>query len=168
MTYKDDTRVWPILTQLSSCLCREITAQDLPEPCFCGVLSGDSVSLDYCGECGTRCGMAWVRLVGISATQISTPTGVIIPRTARTCHIASEIIFEVGIVRCAPMPDDDGTMPSMAKQLEAARLQTADMNAALRAITCGCLEADFSVDTWAPISGGDCLGGAWSVIVEVD
>lgn len=159
----DDPLVWPLLTDLASCLCRQITELGLPEPCFCGVLSGDSVALDYCQPCGVKCGMAWVRLAGI----VPQSTGTQISRSARGCPAQLEVSVEVGIARCAPVADARGNPPTMDAQLDAARLQAADMNAARRAVQC-CFDGDATLDAWAPLGPqGGCIGGAWLVTVEV-
>lgn len=78
-----------------------------------------------------------------------------------------EGIVEVGIIRCAPMPDDQSNMPSDAVMLAHAELVYADMAASLRAITCDCTgfpKGDLVVNSWSPLSEqGGCSGGAWLV-----
>lgn len=161
--YTDDTVVWPLALALAECLCTAIRGRNLPEPCFCGVIPGNQVALDYCTDCdSTACGMAWVRVAGI-APRLSA-VGMTAPST--NCNVALEASFEVGIVRCAPMFGPDGAPPSLAAQLDAARLQMADMAAALAAASCCFKGRDVRLDGWAPIGPlGACLGGAWMVTV---
>lgn len=154
---REDSRFWPLLTELASCLCAEIAAAGLPEPCFCGVVPGDAMALDYCTDCGEKCGMAWVRVVSMNVADVGIEGG-------NPCTAPLEATIEVGVARCAPMPDDQGNPPSMADQLEATRVMMADQAAALRAIRC-CSSRDFDVQQWAPAGPqGGCVGGAWSVI----
>lgn len=157
---KDDTSFYPLLVELATCLCAELESAGLPTPCYCGVLPGQVVPLDYCGECGERCGMAWVRLATIGE-ELSL-TGEQVRRTSR-CAVPLQATVEVGVARCAPSPDDLGNPPSEAAQLAATQLQMADMAAALRAITC-CSVADYALGTWTPAGPeGGCLGGSWLV-----
>jgi hypothetical protein len=166
---REDVRFWPALLELASCLCAEIAEAGLPEPCFCGILPGDLVPLDYCQECdGGKCGMAWVRTVNIQEQRVSrydSMEGSSI--RARNCTAPLDMIVEVGVTRCAPMPESDGTPPSMAEQLDSARLVMADQAAALRAIRC-CLDSKYPirVGTWLPMGpSGGCIGGAWTVTI---
>lgn len=163
--YADDAVIWPMAVQLAECLCAQIADRGLPEPCFCGVIPGEAVALDYCTGCDdSACGMAWVRVAGVG-----TRLGFVDQRSARStsgCQVVLEATFEIGIVRCAPMPGSDGSPPSMAAQLDAAQLQLADMAAALRAANCCFDTRDVQLDGWVPIGPlGGCLGGAWSVTV---
>ena len=61
MAFREDVLIYPTMVRLSSCLCAEITASELPEPCFCGIIPGTEQNLD-CGSCDDGCGAAWVRL----------------------------------------------------------------------------------------------------------
>lgn len=157
MTFTPDAQVWPLLTDLASCLCREITDAGLPEPCFCGVLPGAQVALDYCTSCDDgRCGMAWTRLAAILPVLSETPV-------PRRCQVGLVISIEAGVVRCAPMPDDDGNPPSMAEQFEATALQMADQAAIQRALLC-CSGIEAPVlGAYQPLGPlGGCVGGSWT------
>jgi hypothetical protein len=165
----DDTRFWPGMVLLADCLCQQITDSGLPPVCFCGIIPGDAVILDYCTSCdGDACGMAWVRLVS-AGPLIGSPMAVGAANTGvNTCATLLVATIEVGIARCAPMPDDDGAPPTMADQLAAAELHAADMAAVMRAIVCcpGLDQRNMLLLDWAPIGPeGGCLGGRWQVMV---
>jgi hypothetical protein len=156
---REDTRFWPLLTDLASCLCAEIAASQLPEPCFCGILPGGIVALDYCEECDGKCGMAWVRLTTITELRSEQV------QDSSKCTQPLRATVEVGIARCAPTGDESGP-PTMAEQLDTARLLLADQAAVLRAIRC-CTGRMFTLGTWTPMGPqGGCVGGAWTVTFE--
>lgn len=169
MAPRQDVRFWPQMVLLADCLCAEIAASGLPGVCFCGVLAGDSVPLDYCTECdGGGCGMAWVRLSAVtplgSEATATTGTG-----TFNTCTMPLVATVEVGIARCAPMPNEDGEPPTLAEQLDAAQLQAADMAASVRAIRCceGIDQKALVLAQWVPLGpDGGCLGGVWSFTTQ--
>jgi hypothetical protein len=164
VTLVPDTRIWPLATQLASCLCAELTAAGGPEPCFCGVLAGDSVAFDYCSPCeGNACGMAWVRLAAVAPLQSAVGNTIAIGR----CSPSLVATFEVGVLRCAPTLTEDGGLPSMADQLDAAELQASDMAAAGRAAACCFTDGRLViVGAWTPVGPqGGCLGGSWTVTV---
>lgn len=157
---------WSDLTELASCLCQALTDRGRPDTCFCGVIGGAIVPLDYCATCEEKCGMAWVRLVSVEEAQFGiteNATGL----GGNPCAAPLQATIEVGVTRCAPTMDDNGEPPTMADQLAAAEGQTADMMAALYAIRC-CYEplGDVVVGTWTPIGpDGVCMGGSWSITV---
>jgi len=137
--------------------------------CFCGLMPGGDVPLDYCGGgCDTEgCGgQAWVRVVSIfpttdfpSSTQLA------------TCATNRGMTLEVGHAMCAPQPDDDGTPPDVAAQYAATALQMASMDAMWRAINC-CFGVDYDKDyvlgEYNSIGvGGGCLAAVWRVTVEL-
>jgi hypothetical protein len=162
---RPDTMFYPQLLRLASCLCSEIADSGLPEPCFCGLLPGDNVPLDYCSPCDDQCGMAWVRVIGVVQSQ-NMSTSAFASATPAGCG-PLEATVEVGIARCAPGPDSDGNPPSMADQLAASELTMADMAAALRAIKCCFANSnDYLVANWTPFGpAGGCMGGTWSLTI---
>lgn len=167
MTLRQDTRIFPLALRLAECLCGELAEAGGPETCFCGVLAGDTVTMDYCSPCGGgRCGMAWVRIASVlplAAVGFNVNFAV-----SEKCAPALAGVFEVGVLRCAPTFAPGGELPSLADQLAAAELQASDMGAAGRAASC-CFAKDgrfVTVGSWNPIGPvGDCLGGAWTVTV---
>lgn len=147
-----------ILESLADCLCTAVNANQ--PTCFCGVLPGAQVALDYAGcyEGGCENGMAWVRLSGMY------PASAIGQANLRpgNCSVGTGVDIEVGVIRCAPQPADDGTPPSAADQATASALQLADATAAKAAVLCcdGLSLQDTIVAGWVPIGPeGAVLGG---------
>jgi hypothetical protein len=171
--FREDTTVYPVMVQLSACLCTEIQASGLPNPCFCGVLPGSSVVLDFCGDgkCGGTCGgQAWVRPVDMYPSA-QFPVADVNPTN---CNSPLAFRLEVGIARCMPMGTNSAvggyTPPTLEQQLDAARLQMADMAAIRRAIQC-CMAAndnlDYVLESYTPlIPQGGCGGGAFTVVIR--
>lgn len=154
---------------LSDCLCAAISDAGLTVPCFCGVLTGDQAVADFCGPCdqGKPCGMAWVRMVGITPVPLNVGAG---GSPIQRCMPPLDATIEVGIMRCAPLPDEQGNLPSAQAMLLHAEQTYADMAAALRAITCDCTgftKGDLVVEGWSPVSEqGGCSGGIWLVTMS--
>lgn len=157
-----DDRAWPVMLRLVDCLRERILDAGVPEPAFIGVLPGASPALDWCGpDCG---GQAWVRLVlATPSTEFPTPDGeptFFIPPQAST--------FEVGLLRCAPMPQGD-ILPSADEQFEATRLQLADMRVLRDTIQCCFGDTEFLLGSYVPRGPqGGCVGGTWNVTVSSD
>lgn len=171
MAYTDDRQVWPMLVDLASCVCAELTNAGLPGTCFCGVIPGQ-VAFDHCGtncesdDCG---GMAWVTpLQVIPSEQLATSAGIGVA-APRRCQIPDlTVVFQCGVVRCAPMPVDSGTPPSLPEYLDAARLQLADMAAVERALLC-CFPDPPTLTGWDSIGpDGGCLGGVWTATFTLE
>jgi hypothetical protein len=161
--FREDTKVWPLLTQLATCLCQELASSGLPEPCFCGVVPGE-VALDFCDACedGSCGGTAWV-----SANSMTPALSMGLLAPTRCSVGLIDMVFQVGVVRCAPMADDSGTPPDGAAYLAAAELQMADMAASLRAIVC-CLDDQLPViGGWTSYGPeGGCVGGVWTATLQ--
>jgi hypothetical protein len=161
----DDTLVWPFLEDLAAELQVEIEDSGLKEPCWIGVLPGALVALDYCGSCGSKCGMAWVRLSAIN--EWVDETGV---ADFSRCASLFTATFEMGIVRCHQTLDESGNPMSMTYQSEATRVQLAEMAAMKRVLLCSSLMANRNVTLggYQPIGpDGGCVGGSWSVLVDM-
>lgn len=152
-----EVRVGTLVNALASCLCDELEQAEressIPKPCFCGVLPGSVVSFDYCDEGG----MAWARLAQI--------TPVMLP--GRNCVMEYDVTVELAIMRCAPVIEEDGDLPTMEEQLAAAMLQNFDMGLMHKVITC-CegIPASFTMQemgAYIPVGpDGACVGGAWT------
>lgn len=170
----DDTVAFPVLEALAACLCQEIAAADLPEPCFCGVLAGQLVANEHCGseDCaGDGCtgGQAWVRLAGVyPSSQFPVQD-----QDQATCATLLAVEIEVGVARCAPVVSDEGgamegDAPTLAQWHATTRLQMADMAAMRRAVLCclGARSRDYLLGAYAPFGPeGGCVGGIWTVTV---
>lgn len=160
-TFSDDHLVWPALTELVTCLCSTIEERGLPDLCFCGLVPGEQVAWDYVGASGGD-GMAWVRLMNVYPSTTFPTTD----STLRSCASPLAAQVELGILRCAPMPGDDGTPPSMAAQWEATRLQMADMRALYAAVKCCYAKHKDAMvlGQYAPAGpAGGVVGGTWQV-----
>lgn len=158
---------WPnqvqaALEQVAACLCIQIAADDLPGLCFCGVVSGAQVALDYGGGtegCQEGCGMAWVRLVTLyPSSAAGVPS-----EEAGNCGEGLGIEIEVGIVRCAWTPDEDGAGPTEADLLSDTELQVADAMTMRRAIICCAPAKDINMGVYTPYGPqGATVGGFWT------
>lgn len=173
---EDDAYVWPTMVALAACLCEQIELRELPKPCYCGVLAGSTVSLDYCGPgpdgtCNGSCGgQAWVRPVDIFPSTVFPNRDAV----ASNCNSPLAARLEVGIARCVPQGTNsaiNGYVPPSKEDLEqAARLQMADMSAIYAAIRC-CMGADenldYFVEAYTPlVPQGGCGGGAFTVVIR--
>ena len=152
-----------MLEQLATCLCGKITELDLPAPCYCGVLPGAGVAVDT-GECLDGDGMAYVRLVN---TYPSETPGVQLTRPGN-CGVSLGFDLEVGMWRNYPI-DELGNPIGEVDNLAVSRLQMADLDAMMKAISCGCWldPADYVVGQYAPAGpmggmvGGTILVSGW-------
>jgi hypothetical protein len=152
------------LTDLATCLCRQITENGGPETCFCGVIPGDAAIQDYAGDCATGCGMAWVRLVSMMPMS-----GVDLQNTdPGNCSSEVGAIVEVGIMRCIGSGDQRRTAPKDAELLRATEQQIKDALTMRQAIACcpSIDSKDFILGAYAPMGPmGGLVGGAWSLTV---
>lgn len=152
------------LCELATCLCAGVKSAGLPEPCFCGVMPGDAVARDYCDPCDDgRCGAVWARLVSI-ASESQLPDG----GTTAICNLVIPVLnIEVGAVRCAPMPDSDGTPPDEAAMLGATQIQIVEAGVMHDAIACCADKYDVVLGSYTPTGpAGGCLGGIWTAQVR--
>lgn len=170
MALREDTVVYPTLIALSACLCQELELAGGPPLCYCGPVTGD-VALDFCGgSCdGAGCGgQAWVRFVDIYPSS----TFPSVDNTLSNCKAPFAYTLEVGTARCAPSGESGPsgyTPPTMSENVEAIRLQLADVAAMRRAIQCcfGAGEYDYSMGAYTQIgiNGGGCVGGLINLVV---
>lgn len=148
----DDILAWPRMNLLAACLEQEVTAADLPQLSYIGVMPG--------GQAAMECDFGWVRLVtAFNYTQFP------IPNQRVGCDPgALGFNMEVGIGRCYPIPSD-GSAPSAEQAAEGTRLQMADMAAIRRAIIC-CLgdDVEYLFGQYTPFGPqGGIVGGSWQV-----
>lgn len=164
----EDDLIYPAIIRLVACLEASIKKRNLPMPCSVAPMVGDLV-LDYCGSCSDKgCGQAWVRMVD-SFPSIDFPQRV---EDTNNCLVPWAYTLEIGIVRCKPTGKTTGIRgfvpPTMQQNVDALRLQTADMRAMREAIACcfGAGDTPYMVRAYEPGSpDGDCLGGVFQVIV---
>lgn len=150
-----------VLTDLATCLCAQITADDSPETCFCGVVPGGSVIAEYAGDCDDTDGMAWVRL---ALTYPSESVGLASQRVGN-CSVGIGFDVEVGMLRRYPLDAealDEATLLGLMEQ------QVKDMNTMRKAIQCcpSLPSKDYILGTYTPTGPiGDMIGGLWSLFV---
>lgn len=158
------TRLAAAVASLVECLCKALAEEGAGPTCFCGVVPGDQVAWDYCGECsGGNCGMGYVKVNSVFATS-TFPGG----REFSKCNAYLAVELTVGALRCAPMPDEDGALPSEEEMQESWLATVADMGAIHRAIAC-CGFSDYFLGNYEPQGPqGGCVGGEWTVTVLLD
>jgi hypothetical protein len=149
-----------LMQTLRDCLCAEITLSGR-DVCACSILPGPQTVADYSGD-----GQAWVRLVtAYPSTTFPAPDNV------GTCASPVAWVLEVGIARCAPVPDAAGSPPSIEDLEAVTEAQIADMDLIRRAIHCCLNDAvndayEYVLGQYAPVGSGDVLGGQWLVTVR--
>ena len=148
------------LIDLSACLADELTQPT----CWHGVWPGEEVPMDFCaGECDDdRCGMAYVRM-----SQMFPSTEFPVADAAAQCTSPLAYEIMVGVTRCAPVAQVDGSLPDPEEFAASALLQAEDQAAMVRAIRC-CMSSDMLhvVGLWLPIGPlGGCVGGQMTVMV---
>lgn len=162
--YVEDFLIYPHMVALAACLCAEIVASGLAEPCFCGITEGTEANLD-CGSCENGCGAAWVRLdSAVPTTDFPNAN-----TSSAKCNTDVAFILEVGVTRCfTPFADERGNPVGVAEHLASTRDQLADMAAMRRAIAC-CFatgDTEYVLGAYSPIPfAGGCGGGSWQVTV---
>lgn len=156
-------RISVLLSDLATCLCAQIIEDELPPTCFCGVVPGDEVAMDYAGDCDDACGMAWVRLVNAyPSTSIGSP----IERPGN-CAVGIGVEVVLGIARCIPL-GDNGEPPDPTDLAAASVLQQADMMAMWRAVSCCRSSKDWAIGNYTPFGPqGGLVGGILSLAILV-
>jgi hypothetical protein len=140
-----------------------------PLPCFCRVAVYPSapVPSDSCeaaGDCADGCeGQLWGAIQLIQRVQQPASAG------TGACE-AYTFTAQVGAVRCAAIPHEDGTPPDIdAVQRDAAR-QAVDADGIRYAIACcparprRLIDAGIVLESWTPLGPqGGCVGGFWTI-----
>lgn len=158
---KDDTVIWPSLLELAGCLEGEYADEDF---CFIGIIHGQQAPWDY----GDK-GMAWVRL-----TNAYPSTDFPAPDDGAGCGALLAFEIEIGVLRCAPMPNSvNGKLPGVQEHEDAAREAVGDLRAIRRAIQC-CFGShgqqrfrDMILGDYQPLGPmGGVTGGTWTLTVS--
>lgn len=165
--FTEDFFIYPRMLDLATCIHEQLAERGLPVTCFSGIVAGGPPSLESC-TCNGGNGMAWVRLVTAYPSSRFP-----IQSAEPSCYPPLAFQLEAGIARCVPI-NTNGTPLTVSQQLDATRLQMADMAAMLAAIRC-CMgthdaddnDLDFLIGQYIPmpIQGG-IVGGYWNVTVE--
>lgn len=158
-----DSRLLTALTELSVCLCAQVEAAPVAPLCFCGLVPGDGVAYDYSSECADACGMGWVRLTtGYPSSQVGQ-----VNTNLRNCSAVLGFEVEVGIIRCAPMPNDQGEPPSPEEMALATQAQIADMLLMRQAINCCRDSNNYVLGAYTPVGPeGGVVGGVWNLAMQ--
>jgi hypothetical protein len=153
------------LEELADCVCEQIGTIGGGPVCWCGLYPGAQVSFEYCtGECEPdRCGMAWVRVVGIAPFEaFGTPT------IDTNCALPLGWQIEVGALRCLPVYEN---LPTPEEMMEVTVRQHADALALYTAIQCCQLSTQgaFAIVQYVPVGPeGGCVGGYWNAFAAID
>lgn len=146
--------------RLRTCLCDALV--DNP-PCWCGVWPGSEVPWDHCGECdGGSCGTAYVQV-----TNAFVSSEFPFPDTEGRCYAPMAYELTVGVVRCIPVADEEGNLPSSGEILSSFLTNLDDQQAVWKAIQC-CMGKDVThtLGSWEPLGPqGGCVGGQFTVTV---
>lgn len=154
-----------IMDSLLGCLCTALADTPKGAPCFCGLVGGRQAIADQCGCDKGGCGMAWVRLDRIYAFDRDVSTPARLPR----CGNPLAAVLEVGVYRCIPTVQADGSGPTVTAQNDQTLGQVADAGAMVAAIKCctAITTRDHVLGTYTPRDSGDCGGGIWPVTVAL-
>lgn len=123
--------VWDRIQDLHSCLCATFETNG-PPLCFCGVVPGSEVALEYQGDCDDRCGMAWIKVLAIYPAKVLGA----VATDPNNCLMGLGVDLEIGAMRCLPVGDADGTPPSTEELREATEQQVKDMLSVREAMIC--------------------------------
>ena len=153
------------MMELLGCLCDELESTLGGPVCWCGLWHGDPVPWDYCDGCeGGKCGMAYARVVGAFPYD-SFPT----PAIDQYCRKPLGYAIEVGVLRCFPIMDEDGSLPTPGVISDAVLIDYDDIEAMRRALLC-C--ASGGVEIWlgeyVAVNEGGCAGGTWTAAINLE
>lgn len=164
-----DPLVTPLMLELLECYEQEL-AKVADPPLHIGVRPGSivdfllSTSSDECCE-----GLGWVRPAAFEPLGFQTDQ-----RLAAASNIGIigwQVTLELGIVRCAPTPDENA-IPSQADWLAVA-IAVNDASAAMRRAICCFIDAvpgrakKVQAGAWQPVAvQGGCVGGLMLVTIQ--
>lgn len=141
-----DASIYPLLAELSACLCNALHEDDATAGCFCGVLLGDAIPVEYAGDCD-ECGVAYVRLVSSFPSTDAFPA----EDSRATCRGLVAYVIAVGVARCVSIGDNRGNLPDPQEVEESVRRALRDMDLIRKAVQC-CLSGSFD-DEYEHVAG---------------
>lgn len=159
----EDKIAWPVVVQLTDCLCAELVTAGLPPTCICSPMPGEAIAADYVSR---EQGMAWVRVSSVYPSAVFPAQD----QSASGCLMPMAVQLEVGALYCAPVTQGrSNNPPGLSQVFDSTRTQMAAMAAMLRAIEC-CLGAasrkGVSLGPYTPLGpDGGVVGGSWTVTV---
>lgn len=114
---------------------------------------GSEVAWDSCESGPSGDGQLWAALQSVA--KVSSDSGCSI------WHWSAEI----GIVRCASVPQEDGTPPTVARVEQDALQQAIDAGVVFRLLKCPGFDfSNIELVSWLPLGpSGGCVGGAWTI-----
>lgn len=155
--------------ELLSCL-EEYLAEYSAEACRTFIAPGNPPAWDFCCDCGRGDGQAWVQVANVFPTDNfpAQQTG------AMRCPPSGlGVTFNVGVLRCAAVVDDNGRPPSSARLIADAKKVHRDRAIVSEAIRC-CFLADadpgtYVIGEWTPLGPqGGCVGGQTGLTLAVN
>jgi hypothetical protein len=154
-----------IARTLRDCLCDKLLETVAGAVCRCSLMSGDAPIADICDIQPGGEGQAWVRLTRLFMSR-EFPRPISDVFNCAAGFWAAE--FELGVLRCAVGPDEDGTPPT-ADELNCEAAKVLDDAFALRFTAECCLPSSISVvpGEWQPLASGGCVGGKVTVTVQL-
>lgn len=149
---------------LRDCLCEALADTVAGPVCRCSFMSGVSAIADICGVApdGSE-GQAWVRMSRLFLTRdFPRPISDIFNCAAGLWAVE----FELGVLRCGVVPDEDGDPPS-AEELNCEAAKVMDDAYVLRTTAECCIPSHYPTvpGEWQPLSSGGCIGGKVTVMV---
>lgn len=154
-----DRRFWPTMLDLRTCLCNEL-AKSAPDErlCSCAVLPGPP----DLATVADGMGVAWVRQIGSGAAAQTNDID------TAPCGALWEAVIEMGVIRCAPVPQGRADTISDEQWEETTELVLADQAAMLRALCCVKVHrASWSLGQYTPYGPeGGLVGGTWSFTLQ--
>lgn len=158
---EDDTKIYPVLAELSACLCAQLSTDT---PCFCGIIVGNDVPVEYAGLCedSDGCEVAYVRLIN-AYPSIDFPE----VDTVANCTTLMAYTVAVGIVRCWEY-GVDGNPPEPEQVAELSRTLLSDMAKIRRTIQC-CFgdkfdDIEYIVGAYTPLPSTEGIAGGEQIV----
>jgi hypothetical protein len=153
-----------VMTDITACLIAQFETDGRPPFCFAGLLPGDAIAHDYTKSCDDADGMLWVRFAsGYPATAVGLQDD-----STNNCAKSLGYDLEVGFLRGAPLPDDQGNPPTVEEQQASVEQQLADMLTARKALKC-CVplkSMEYRLGGFQPFGPmGGVVGGLWALSV---
>lgn len=152
----DDTR--DLLEALRDCLCTALAGSVPGEACRCCIVHGAAATWWDCSR-----GQAWVRLVQLASPPVSASKRKCLPVSN---HVRVNATVELGVLRCAPQPDEGALAPT-CEQIAASNVEVlADMETMYSMPACCALPSETAFGNYTPMGPmGGCVGGNLHLVV---
>jgi hypothetical protein len=158
------TKLMTWSSAMLTCVCEALTEMGQGPTCWCGLWPGAEVAWDYCGECSDdgKCGMAYIRQ-DIAFPYSSFPFA----DSDTSCKRPIAYRFEIGVIRCMPVMNEEGELPSVDEVMATTLGMMADQHALLCAIRECKGTGLVAIEGWTPFGPeSGCVGGAWAIYVD--